>query len=366
MARTAHEHGWLRAAEHLAQGRRRSLAMAMGPQAASFALFAGAGLAALPGRPAWQDLLVAAAFAWSAWATWTVTVGRTDRDAYAVALLGAIVVLAVAGLVGPPGGPLATGLPFAVLLATAASHLRRLAVAALGSACAAAHLGLLVVTGRPGVVESWLVLVITLGLVVALASTARADRRLLGELVDLEARDPVTGLPNDRYVGQAAEHAFATATRQAPLAVLAIELDGLRELDHAHGVRTGDQVLAAVARRLRRELRDDDVLAHAGDDVIVALLPGLDEVLAWDVASGLRIRAAKPVGGLPGVTLSIGLAVHPATDLPAPAVPSAPRLLALAREALAQAKDAGGDRVEVAGRAGAPGSGADVAQAAYR
>ncbi|HVN10791.1 MAG TPA: GGDEF domain-containing protein [Kineosporiaceae bacterium] len=366
MARTAHQYSWLRAAERLARRRRRILVTAVGPEAATSAIFLFAGVAGLPGRAGWQDLLVGAAFAWSAWATWSVAVRRTGQDAYAGALLGAIVGLAVAALVGPPGGPATTGLPFVVLLATAAPYLRAPAVAALGTASGATDLGVLVVTGRPGVAESWLTLVITLVVVVGLARSARADRLLLGQLVDLEARDRVTGLPNGRYLRQAAEQAFAVATPQAPLAVLAIEVDGLTALERAHGVRVRDQVIAAVARGVRRGLRDDHVVTRADDGVLVALLPGLDEPLAWDVARTLRIGAAERTARLPGVTVSVGLVVHPDVDLPAPAVPSAARLIALARDALADAEAEGGDRVKVVGRSWPSRSGAGVARAAHR
>jgi GGDEF domain-containing protein len=68
----------------------------------------------------------------------------------------------------------------------------------------------------------------------------------------------------------------------------------------------------------------------------------------------LRARAAQRSNNVPAVTLSVGLAVYPAAHASAAegtAEPSsAPRLLARARQALVDAKRAGGDRVQAAGR----------------
>jgi diguanylate cyclase (GGDEF)-like protein len=261
--------------------------------------------------------------------------------------------ITVAGAVGPAGSAAAGALALVLLVLTSAPYLEAIHRVVLVGASSAGALGVLAATDRAALPASWFALVAVLVLGVTLVGALRRDGRLLRELVELETKDPVTGLPNGRYLDEALEHEFGRASEQAPLAVLAMEIDGFRDLDHAHGFRVGDEALAAVARRLRSELRDIHTLARADRDadVLVALLPNHDEALAWEVATLLRIRAAERSDEIPAVTMSVGIAVHAPGEGSTAVAPSAPRLLALARQALTEAAHAGGDRVQVAGRA---------------
>jgi diguanylate cyclase (GGDEF)-like protein len=265
--------------------------------------------------------------------------------------LATILVITVAGVIGPPGSGAAGALALVLLVVTSAPYIERMHAVVLVGACSAATLAVLVVADRAALPASWLALIAVLVVAIMLVDAQRQEGALLRDLVQLETADRVTGLPNGRYLEQALAHEFARATAQAPLAVLALDIDGFRDLDHAHGFRVGDEVLTAVARRLRSELRDVDLLSRADGegDVLVALLPGTDGTLAWEVAAMLRARATERGDELPAVTISVGIAVH-APGEGGPSAPSAPRLLQQAREALADAERAGGNRVHLAGR----------------
>jgi diguanylate cyclase (GGDEF)-like protein len=349
---TAYEHGWVRAVEHIADADGRLRRLTVGSQLAVAGAFVVGAVAGLPGRAGWQQLLLAVSLACSAYATDAVARRRRRPENHCMAQLAVVIAITLAGAVGPAGSAAAGALTLVLLVLTSAPYLERIHAVVLVGACSAATLAVLVATDRSALPASWFGLVAVLVLAVTLVSALRRDGRLLRELVELETRDPVTGLPNGRYLEQALTHEFSRASARSPLAVLALEIDGFRDLDHAHGFRVGDEVLAAIAGRLQSELRDVDTLARADrdSDVLVVLLPGRDETMAWEVAAMLRVRAEQRSEEIPAVTISVGIAVHAPVDGSAPSAPSAPRLLAQARQALTDAAGAGGDRAEVAGR----------------
>jgi diguanylate cyclase (GGDEF)-like protein len=111
--------------------------------------------------------------------------------------------------------------------------------------------------------------------------------RLIGTALDITERahleaqlqhqafhDPLTGLPNralflDR-LGQALVRAERAGT---PCAVLFLDLDHFKTVNDSLGHAAGDQLLVAVAARLRAGLRAGDTLARFGGDEFAALLP---------------------------------------------------------------------------------------------
>ena len=156
------------------------------------------------------------------------------------------------------------------------------------------------------------------------------------------------------------EEGFAAATPQQPLALVALEIDGYRDLDHAHGFRVADPVLAGVAARLRTALPPGAVLARGDGDVLVAVLPGTDAALAWDVAAALRSaathRPAGPHGApdpLPAVRITAGVAVHPCPDVLLAPAASGRALVGRAETALRDARRRG-EAVRIASAVDAP------------
>jgi diguanylate cyclase (GGDEF)-like protein len=352
---TAYEHGWVRAVEHLADSDRSLRRLVVGAQLAASGTFAIAALAALPGRSAWQQLLLAAALAWSGFATAGLARAVRTPEHHAMAQLPTALAVGIAGVVGPPGSPVGCVVTLVLIVLTSAPYVARLPAAILLSACAAAGLGVLAAADRAGLPASWLALVAVLALGQALARGLCGHRRLLQDLVRIEVTDPVTGLPNSRYLAQLAAHEHARAGRNRPLAALALEIDGYRDLDNAHGFRVGNDVLAGVAERLRAALEGVGTLAHGEGDTLVALLPAADTSIAFEIANVLRSRAGEHPAGLPWehgdvprVRLSVGLAVHPPVDPRQEPAHCGADLLALAMQALRAAEGAGGDCVQVA------------------
>lgn len=170
-----------------------------------------------------------------------------------------------------------------------------------------------------------------------LALATDASHRRLAELA---ATDELTGLANRRAFDAALARACRTADRDgAPMSVAFIDIDRFKQVNDRLGHRVGDEVLAEVARRLRRAARVDDVVARVGGEEFGWILPGLDA--SWATVALERARravSAAPVGGAGHLTVSAGVA-----DLHAAGSPT--RMLELADAMLYRAKADGRDAV---------------------
>lgn len=101
-------------------------------------------------------------------------------------------------------------------------------------------------------------------------------QRQRSELAHMAKHDPLTGLANRRGLDELLERALAAADPpRATVAVLFIDLDGFKPINDVHGHEVGDQLLAALGRRLRALVRECDVIARIGGDEFIVVLCGL-------------------------------------------------------------------------------------------
>jgi diguanylate cyclase (GGDEF)-like protein len=90
--------------------------------------------------------------------------------------------------------------------------------------------------------------------------------------------DELTGLANRRQFDQHLRLAIARARRQRrPLAVLFIDVDGLKAINDRFGHTIGDRVLREVARRLAGAIREADPIARVDAPVAAVARRGGDE-----------------------------------------------------------------------------------------
>jgi diguanylate cyclase (GGDEF)-like protein/putative nucleotidyltransferase with HDIG domain len=129
--------------------------------------------------------------------------------------------------------------------------------------------------------------------------------------------DPLTGLPNTRFMVMHLSRELARAERlKTEVAVLLMDLDNFKDINDTHGHQAGDRALRAVARVLRQVIRPYDIcVRYAGDEFIVVLSGcGKDEAeqkrLELQQAVQLVEFEAHP-GVLLSLGLSIGAAVYP-------------------------------------------------------
>ena len=90
--------------------------------------------------------------------------------------------------------------------------------------------------------------------------------------------DPLTGLANRAVFMEATEHAIAQAKRGGPsFATLYLDLDHFKDVNDTLGHPVGDELLRAVAERLRSSVRSTDVVARFGGDEFAVMLADIDD-----------------------------------------------------------------------------------------
>lgn len=161
----------------------------------------------------------------------------------------------------------------------------------------------------------------------------------------LAYHDVLTGLPNRAYFLDAQQKAISQAKRsQHMIATLFLDLDGFKPINDAFGHHTGDQLLVAVAERLRATMRQADVVARFGGDEFAVLITDIVDVnIAATLAHKLTDILSKPFvlrGQKLNVHTSVGIAVYP-SDGENPEV-----LLTHADKAMYQAKYHGGNNFQ--------------------
>ena len=105
-----------------------------------------------------------------------------------------------------------------------------------------------------------------------LAGTQTGERRAR----HLARHDSLTSLPNRSFFHERLADALAHAQpgRQT-LALLYLDLDGLKPINDVHGHDAGDELLRVVASRLTRAVRAEDMVSRLGGDEFACLLDGM-------------------------------------------------------------------------------------------
>ncbi len=152
--------------------------------------------------------------------------------------------------------------------------------------------------------------------IVTVGRDITAERELHQRLEQMAHTDALTGLPNRALFFERCLMSMARARRNRErLALFFIDLDGFKAVNDTAGHAVGDRVLAAVGERLRRLLRDSDIVARIGGDEFVVLL---HELLLPDQAEQVanKVLALFDTPYLIGehsydLGASIGIALYP-------------------------------------------------------
>ncbi len=195
---------------------------------------------------------------------------------------------------------------------------------------------------------------------VAVRDASDRPIRLVGWLTDItdqkrqEARlkhdawhDPLTDLPNRAYFRGQLQRAAAKNSGQPSqfFALLYLDVDRFKQLNDALGHAVGDQILIAIANRLKHSVRPGDTTARIGGDefaILLTRLGGENEVsqIAQRIQRSLELPVKIGEHEL-GVSVSLGIALSSVShDKPA-------GLLRDADAAMYQAKSLGGGKYKV-------------------
>ncbi len=182
-------------------------------------------------------------------------------------------------------------------------------------------------------------------LLATLAGAAIEASRLHAATERLSQVDPLTSLANRRRLNTDLASAIAGANRHGhPMALVMLDLDHFKELNDRYGHQQGDAVLQEVAAVLQAEVRDGETAYRWGGEEFAVLVSIGDAAEAEHLSERLRdrIECAFARNGHQLVTASFGVA-----GLPEDAE-DGETLIALADQALYEAKNTGRNRVVLA------------------
>jgi diguanylate cyclase (GGDEF)-like protein len=155
------------------------------------------------------------------------------------------------------------------------------------------------------------------------AAAIRTAQRMTNDLSNSRAQaehlafhDSLTGLPNRTLLAQQMRSACSAAQRSGrPVATLCLDLDRFKHVNDTLGHQAGDELLRAVAERLRASIRNEDTVARLGGDEFAIIQVGLEQPeSAGALAQRLIEVLTKPydiLGHQVVVGTSIGIAVTP-------------------------------------------------------
>jgi len=171
----------------------------------------------------------------------------------------------------------------------------------------------------------------------------------LRQTLQTQARhDPLTDLFNRRSMEEALERELRRAERSGrPMGVIMADVDHFKRYNDTLGHEAGDRLLVALAECLRAHVRAGDIVCRYGGEEFLVILPEASLELLTQRAEELRVAVARqlsvpPGAGVPPVTVSLGVALHPLHGA------AADELVRAADEALYRAKRSGRNRVEIA------------------
>jgi diguanylate cyclase (GGDEF)-like protein len=171
--------------------------------------------------------------------------------------------------------------------------------------------------------------------------------RQADELRRLSMTDALTGLFNRHAFHMRLRDEWRRSRRYgAPLALLLIDVDGLKQVNDDHGHEAGDRVLSDVAGAIRHTLRGTDIGARWGGDEFAIIAPNTGQAAAKRLGARLFTHLEERTrGGDVPLTVSAGLSILDPAQQPSQ---SMRMLMRAADRALYQAKMNGRNRIQVA------------------
>jgi diguanylate cyclase (GGDEF)-like protein len=110
------------------------------------------------------------------------------------------------------------------------------------------------------------------------------------------------------------DEADAARRRAQPLSVVLLDVDDFKAINDTYGHSAGDEVLAALARRVSMALRPEDTAGRWGGEELLLVLPNADREVALRTARAVVAEVAtRPfLAARVRVTVSAGVATFPA------------------------------------------------------
>lgn len=135
------------------------------------------------------------------------------------------------------------------------------------------------------------------------------------------AHDSLTGLPNRSFFTERFEVLLqGAAATHGRLALLYVDCNDFKFINDEYGHDAGDDVLKALASRMRLSVRANDMVARlGGDEFVIVLSPITDVQDPQQIALSISQAMADPIhlgnGRAVTASVSVGIAVYPEDGL---------------------------------------------------
>ena len=127
--------------------------------------------------------------------------------------------------------------------------------------------------------------------------------------------DSLTKLHNRTLIEKLLDQVIRTARRESKsVAVLMLGLDRFKSINDSIGYTTGDAILQEAARRLRVQLRGNDLISRIGSDEFLLVFPGANSTEAAQICERLQLVMRQPfqIGQQTiSLTSSVGVSLYP-------------------------------------------------------
>jgi diguanylate cyclase (GGDEF)-like protein len=155
------------------------------------------------------------------------------------------------------------------------------------------------------------------------------------EFQQMSLTDPLTGLPNRRYLEERLYEEVERSKRHGtPLSFMIIDVDRFKSYNDLYGHTSADHVLIRTAHALRKCVRSIDMSARFAGDEFCIILPETEENAAARIAERLRAEVSNTEyrsesgESMGRITISIGISsFSPARQTPRTVIESADRAL---------------------------------------
>jgi diguanylate cyclase (GGDEF)-like protein len=128
------------------------------------------------------------------------------------------------------------------------------------------------------------------------ARASNTLRRQAAENERLARQDALTGLPNRIVFRDELEAALRQLDSSgAAVVVMVVDIDRFKDVNDRLGHHNGDVLIRTVGDRLRKSLREVDVVARIGGDQFGVLMPRANASFSQEIASRLRAAIGEPV-----------------------------------------------------------------------
>jgi diguanylate cyclase (GGDEF)-like protein len=167
--------------------------------------------------------------------------------------------------------------------------------------------------------EPALAFIVALGCLFTASATLRGHRRKpppneaqVKQLAAQARTDSLTGLGNHRAFEESLSQTIAArASTGAPFVLLALDVDGLKELNDTHGHLAGDARIKLVANCVREVVGTSGTVHRTGGDEFMVILPGCRNWHGLELARTIDESTRATSGGR---TVSIGLTESVGTE----------------------------------------------------